>query len=93
LTSREPNEMAAGFISMGGFPLLAVIVLIGTDQVQDTSVSLEFFPLLFAALSAVLCRVLAVGFWWGAVYTLGCAATCWMSAVVVGLFDSLFLPW
>ena len=85
--------MAAGFISIAGFPLLAVIVLIGTGQVQDTHVSLELFPLLFAALAAVLCRLLAVGFWWGAVYTLGCAATCWMAAAVVGIFDAMFLPW
>jgi hypothetical protein len=93
LSSRPANEQAAGFIAVGGLPLIHVIVVIGTGQVQNTDVSLMLLPLLFAAVAWILCRALDVGKAWGAVYTLGCAGACWMAAVVVGLFDSLFLPW
>ena len=92
-SERPANEQLAGAMALGGLPLLDVIVLIGAGLVQDTHVSLELFPLLFAALAALLCRLLDVSFWWAVLYVLGCAAVCWMAAVVVGLFDALFLPW
>ena len=93
MTARPANEQAASFLALFGLPLLSVIVLLGTGLVEETHLSLKLFPLLFAALAALLCRVLDVSFSWGVIHTLGCAAMCWLAAVVVGLVGALVLPW
>lgn len=93
MSERPLNEQAAGFITVGGFPLLHLIVVLGTGQLENTDVSLVLLPLAFAAVAWVLCRVLAVGRAWSLVYALGCAVACWMAAGVAGIVGSMFLPW
>jgi hypothetical protein len=92
-SSRSSSEDAAGAISIWLLPFIAVCVLLGTGLHQNDRVALTLFPLLFAALSALLCRALGVRFWWSVLFVVGCAAMCWIGAAVTGLFDALFLPW
>ena len=93
MSERPLNEQAAGFLAIGGLPLIALIVLLGTGRLENSDVSLMVFPLGFAAFAWILCRLLAVGRAWSAVYTFGCAAACWLVAACAGIFGSLFLPW
>ena len=93
MSSRPANEQAAGFLAVGGLPLIALIVLLGTGQLENTDISLMAFPLVFAVLAWLLCRALDVGKAWAAVYASGCAGACWLAAVTAGLVDALFLPW
>ena len=90
---RPLNQQAAAFLTLGGLPLIALIVLLGTGQLENSDVSLMVFPLGFAALAWILCRRLDLGKAWSSVYTLGCAAACWLVAATAGLFASLFLSW
>jgi hypothetical protein len=89
---RESNEQAAGFVAFALLPLIDVVILIGADLVETTNVSLMWFPLLFAALAAMACRLLAVNVGWGVLYTLGCGASCWLAAVTVGLIAAFTFP-
>jgi hypothetical protein len=93
LTAADPNRSMAAVLSIGGLPLIDLIVLLGTGQLQNTDVSLMAFPVAFAVIAWVICRLLDVGRAWGAAYALGCAGACWMAAACAGIFDSMFLPW